>query len=341
MASYEKNKAKNFGFKEGNNPSFPLPNKKINLINYYSALKLDNKKDFKRLKKNTNTKTYTDLEYKNIIENSSRLNNSKIKIKPLDFSSNTNSSKILENIIKENMNNKKPLLISNKTNINSGINTTRDNRSNINIISPKSIFDKSQVININNVNKKNIINQINPNISKNLIEISESSNNKSYINNIIINNSSTNINSDHVNNNSKIHINNIEINSPKESNVKLIFKNNNSTKKLKVDNLDTPIVLKRNESPFPFSATNQNILKNMNNFNGHYKLSFKNKRNISDLNDILNADYIKNFINNELKFKYELKKKKKISGPEDLHFYYILMIQDGKKNEIEFEKDKN
>lgn len=67
--------------------------------------------------------------------------------------------------------------------------------------------------------------------------------------------------------------------------------------------------MKRNESPFPFSATNQNILKNMNNFNGHYKLSFKNKRNISDLNDILNADYIKNFINNELKFKYELKKK--------------------------------
>ena len=340
MASYEKNKHKNFSFKEGNNPSFPISNKKINLINYYSALKLDNKLDFKRLKKNINTNTYTNLDYKRMIENSPRLNNSKVIIKPLDFSSNTNSSKILENIIKENLNKKKPLLISNKTNINFGINTTRDNKNNINIVSPKNKFDKSQVININNVNKKNIINQISPNISKNFIEISESSNNKSYINNIIINNSSTNINSDQVNNNSKININNIEINSPKESNVKLIFKNN-TPKKIKVDNLDTPIILRRNESPLPFAATNQNNLKNKNIFNGHYKLSFKNKRHVSDLNDILNSDSIKNFIKHELKFKYEQKIKKKINGPEDLHFYYILMIQDGKKTETEFEKDKN
>jgi len=85
MASYEKNKHKNFSFKEGNNPSFPISNKKINLINYYSALKLDNKLDFKRLKKKVNTNTYTNLEYKRMIENSPRLNNSKVIIKPWIF----------------------------------------------------------------------------------------------------------------------------------------------------------------------------------------------------------------------------------------------------------------
>jgi len=341
MSSYDKNKTKNFGYKEGNNPLFPISNKKINLINYYSALKLDNKIDFKRQKKNINANTYGNLEHKKMIENSPRTNNSKIIIKPLDFSSNTNNSRILENIIKENMKKQKPRLISNKTNINFEINTTRDNKNNINIISPKNIFDKSQIISINNVNKKNILNQMSPNISKNLVEITESSNNKSYINNIIINNTSTNINSDHINNNSKININNIEINSPKESNVKLIFKNNNTQKNLKIQRPDTPISLKRNESPLPFTTTNQNNIKNKNIFNGHYKLSFKKHRNISDLNDILNIDNIKNFIKQELKYKNEQKKKKKIQGPEDLHFYYILMIQDGKKNELEFEKDEN
>ena len=341
MASYDKNRNKIFGLKQRNNPSFPISNKKINLLNYYAAVNLDNKIDIKRLKKSTKLNTYTNLDYKKMIENSPRLNNSKIKIKPLDFSSDTNSSRILENIIKENMNKQKPHLISNKTNINFGINTTRDNRNNLNIISPKNLYEKSQIINYNNVNKRNIINQISPNISKNLIEISESSNNKSYINNIIINNSSTNINSEHNNNNSKININNLEINSPKESNVKLIFKNNNTSKQLKVDNSDKPITININESPLLFTPTSQNIIKNKNIFNGHYKLNFKKKRNISDLNDIINVDSMKNFIKYDLKLKNEQKKKNKIRGPEDLHFYYISMIQDGKKNEFEFEKDKN
>ena len=48
MASYGKNKSKNYSFKEGNNPLFPISNKKINLINYYSALKLSNKMDLKK-----------------------------------------------------------------------------------------------------------------------------------------------------------------------------------------------------------------------------------------------------------------------------------------------------
>ena len=42
---------------------------------------------------------------------------------------------------------------------------------------------------------------------------------------------------------------------------------------------------------------------------------------------------------NDIVNKNEPKKKKKIKGPEDLHFYYILVIQEGKKKEKQFEKD--
>ena len=339
MSSYEKNK--NYSFKEGSNPLFPISNKKINLINYYSALKLINKIDFRNQKKDINTNTYTNIKYKKMIEKSPRFNNSKIIIKPLDFSSNANNSKILENIAKESIYKQKPHLISNKSNINFGISTTRENKNNINISSPKNILDKSQIININNINKKNIFNQQSPNVNKNIFEINES-NNKSFINNIIINNSSNNINSENITNNSKINLSNIEINQPKESNVKLIFKNNNmnTPKKFKIDNSDTPIKLKRNDSQLVLTTNNQNAFKNNNIFNGHYKLSFKKQRNISDLNDILNIDNIKNFIKQELKFRNEQKKKKKVRGPEDLHFYYVSKIQEGKKIEIEFEMNK-
>ena len=33
------------------------------------------------------------------------------------------------------------------------------------------------------------------------------------------------------------------------------------------------------------------------------------------------------------------KKKNSINGPEDLHFYYIQVLQEGKKNESKFEND--
>ena len=334
MASYANNKSKNYSFKERNNPLFPISNQKINLVNYYSALKLKNKMNLKKQTKNINVNTYNNIQYKKMIETTG-LNNPKIKIKPLEFSSSTNNSQILEKIEKETRNKKEQRLTSNKTNINFRMNTTRDNMTNKNSMSPQNIFDKSQIININNVNKNNLFKNRNQNIYKNIVEINEF-NGKPYINNIIINNSSTNINSSQINNNSKININNIEINSPKESNVKLIFKNNNiNTKKLKIDNLDIPITLKRKESPL--NSTNQNFPKSKNIFNSNYKILFKNQRNISDLND----NNINNIIKPEFKFKNEPKKKKTINGPEDLHYYYIQVIQEGKQNEIEFEKELN
>jgi hypothetical protein len=272
-----------------------------------------------------------------MIENSPALNTSKVKIKPLDFSTNPNDSKIYEKIIKENMSKKQPNFSANKSNI-------LENKNNINIISPKNIFEKSQILNINH--KNNIFSVRNPNIYKNIVEINNS-NNKSYINNIIINNSSTNINQNlltkkpkNSNNNSKININNIDINNTKEkeANIKLLFKNNNNgtEKKIKFDNLDTPVSLNRKDSPLPFTYTNPNNLKEKNIFNGNYKLHLKKQRNISDLNDILKMNNINNFMNQELKLNSNSKKKKKITGPEDLHFYFINVIQDGKKNEKEF-----
>ena len=333
MASYRKNK--NFSFKEGSNPLFPISNPNINLINYYSALKLNSKMDLKKQKKKNKSNTNNNSQSKKKIENSPALNTSKVKIKPLDFSTNPNDSKIYEKIIKENMSKKQPNFSANKSNI-------LENKNNINIISPKNIFEKSQILNFNN--KNNIFSVRNPNIYKNIVEINNS-NNKSYINNIIINNSSTNFNQNlltkkqkNSNNNSKININNIDTNNQKEkeTNIKLVFKNNNigTGKKLKFDNLEIPITLKRNDSPLPSTYTSPNNLKEKNIFNSNFKLHLKKQRNISDLNDILNMNNINNFMKQELNI--NSKKKKKITGPEDLHFYFINAIQDGKKIETDF-----
>ena len=68
MASYGKNKSKNYSFKEGNNPLFSISNKKINLVNYYSALKLNNKMDLKKHSKNINVITYNHIQYKKMDE---------------------------------------------------------------------------------------------------------------------------------------------------------------------------------------------------------------------------------------------------------------------------------
>ena len=123
----------------------------------------------------------------------------------------------------------------------------------------------------------------------------------------------------------------------------MIFKNNNinTPKKLKIDNFNFPIALKRNDSPLASNSINQNSSKNKNIFAVNYKILFKKQRNISDLNDILNNDNTNNFIKQEFNFNNEPKKKNSISGPENLHYYYISVIQKGKKKEIEFEKEIN
>ena len=376
MASQGKNNSKKYMFKEGSNPLFPISNKNPSSLNYYSAVNINVKSESNRHnKKQLSNEIITNLQNKKIIDKSSviknykeinktystsrpkeekqllKLNNSKLsKIKPLDFSSNIN---INNSQVLDKYSHKKSLLSANKaynkTNINLEIDSSRYFKNNLNIISPKNLGN-SQIFNNNN---NNIYNLRKPNINKNIIQLTNSNNN-SYYNNIIINdNSSTNINTNLNLNKQKKSVNNYYLQteknknyakSPKESNVKLIFTNPKIFDK-KLDVHDGPIILKKKESsslPLTYTTpggqkTNSSLDKNI--LNGEYKLHLKKpKKNNSNDNNIINMN-VNNFINIKKDEQFNNIKKNKIRGPEDLHFYYILVIQDGKKNEKEFEKD--
>lgn len=348
MSSIGKNNKNNYAFKEGNNPLFPITNKNINVYNYNNALKLNiNSDNFKNNNKKLNSNISTNLQHKRFVENSPF--NSKFKMsnyKQLDFPANISDNKLLD-IYGKNKSNKRQYLSSNKTNIDLMPNTTRNN---FDIISSKNVLGASQ--NINKNNKYNLRKQNRKNI-----EIFEASNN-SYFNNIniIYNNSSTNIKKitdsnlnsqkSKLNSNIKLKtdINNIGLNTPKEGNIKLVFsnKNNNNGKN---SNLDLPITLKRKDSSLPLTNTNignkvkSSIDKNI--FDNEYKLYLKRpKRNASNINTGSNLN-LNNFIKERSNRNLEInsKKNQKIKCPEDLHFYYILVIQEGKKNEKKMEKD--
>ena len=344
MSSFGKNSKKNYSFKEGNNPLFPISNKNINLYNCNNALKININTDIlKNNNKRLNSNISTNLQHIIFVENSPV--NSKLKIskyKQLDFSSNISENKLID-IYGKDKSNKKKYLSSNKTNINLMPNTTRNN---YDIISSKNVLGSSQKMN----NNKNSLRKKN---RKN-IEIFDSNNN-SYFNNINIfyNNSSTDINkiadSNLINKKTNLYsnvklktdINYIGLNSPKEASIKLIFKNKNDNNG-KNNNLDLPITLKRKDSFLPLTYTNPgnnmqySIDKNI--FDNEYKLYLKKpKRNASNLNSGINLN-LNNFVEGK-NMENNTKKNKKIKCPEDLHFYYILVIQEGKKNETEMEKD--
>ena len=364
MASNGKNKeTKKYMFKEGSNPLFPISNKSPNPIKNFSAIKLnfniDSNKHSKKYSSNyinLNHNSSAIKHYKGVNKaySSSRpkqgnpllkFNNTKLtKIKQVEFPKNINDSEIIQkyrNIY--NSNKKSNLSVNkerNKTEINLDIDYTKDYIKNINYVSPKNLRN-SQFFNNNNITyslKK-------PAMNRNITEMN-SSNNNSYYNNIIINNNSfLDINQKLSNKNFNLKTEKIEraIKSPKESNIKLIFNNKNIFDK---KNEDPPIILKRkdNSNSLPLSNTSKgNNLKisiDKNIFNGEYKLHLKrSKKNIFTENNIIN-----NFVNEkkdeQLGFENNLKeKKKKILCPEELHFYFIKGIQDGKKTEKDFEKD--
>jgi hypothetical protein len=271
--------------------------------------------------------------------------NSKLKIskiKQLDCPSNISDNKLM-NIYGKGKSNKKKFLSSNKTNINLMHNTTRNN---YDIISSKNVlmgtFQKKNN-NKNSLRKKNRKN----------IEIFDSNNN-SYFNNIniIYNNSSTdinkiadnNLNTQKTNLNSnlklKTDIKNIGLNSPKDAKIKLIFKNKNENNG-KNSKLDLPMALKRKDSSLPLTYTNpgNNVKYSIDKkfFDSEKKLYLKRpKRNASNINCEPNLN-LDNFVKEKMEI--NTKKNKKFKCPEDLHFYYILVIQEGKKDEKHMEKD--
>ena len=353
MSSYGKN-IKNLTFKDISNPLFPLKSKNKNSGNYYSSVKINIKADvIKHNKKLNSNNINTNLQHKKLIDNSPAINNSKLStFKYLDFSTNLNENKVLDKFKKNNTNYKKHLS-ANKTNINLELRTTREFKNNLNIL-PENILENSQ--NVNN-NRNFLYNLGRQNTNKNFIEITNPNySNNSYSNNFIIpDNSSGNINKNNLPINQKKSLNkeilktdtnNKILITPNEENIKLIFNSNIFSKKLRMENHDNPIALRRKESPSPLAYTSSgNNLKysiDKNVFGGEYKLHLKRpKRNISNQNNIINMN-INNFLNikNDQKTENDTKKvKKKIKGPEDLHFYYITVIQEGKQNESKFEQD--
>jgi len=363
---------KKYMFKEGSNPLFPISNKTPNLLNYYSAIKLNIKTDLKRPNKRLASNDLNNLQHKKMVENSSgvklfkeinktysssrpkdenqlnKLNNSKLsKIKPLEVSPNINDRDNIEKYKKSNSTHKRVLLSAtkaiNKTNIDLDI--PKEYKNNLNVISQKN-FENSQII-----NKNNIYNSRKPNNKNNIIEITNSNSNSYYKNIIVNNNSSKNISSNSNLINQKKSVNNYylktEINNrvtqtPKEPSVKLIFNNKNIFGK-KFE--ETPIILKKKDSSLPLTNTNSRInlkvSQDKNAFNGEYKLQLKKPtRNNSNENNIINMN-LNNYINIKKDEKIIVEnnykeKKKNIKGPEDLHFYFIQVIQEGKKSEIDF-----
>ena len=378
MASHGKNNNKNILFKEGSNPLFPKSNKFPNPLNYYSAVKLNVKLNLKNNnKKLSSNYINTNINNKKIKENSAvknykeinktyssasrekeenpivKLNNIKLsKINPLNFSPIINDSEIIEKY-KNNNSHKRSYLSAtkekNKTNINLESNSLRNYKNNLNIISPNC--RNSKMINFNN----NTYSLRKTNDNKNIIEINNSNNNSYFSNIIINNNSSGNIKSNSKLSNQKnssnynylkTEKNDRDIGTPKDSDLKLIFNNKNIFGK-KFD--DPPIILKKKDSSsLPLANTklgnNLKFSNDKNIFNGEYKLHLKrSKKNISNENNIINMNF-NNYINAKddeelILEKRNQKKKNKIDGPEDLHFYYIQVIQEGKKNESRFEKD--
>lgn len=350
------NENKKYMFKEGSNPLFPISN---------SAIKLNIKTDSNRQKRLASN-DINNLQNRKFIENSSgikifkeinKTSSSRPKDENLIYKSNKqklskiNTFYFSPKINDNNINQKRALLSANKIRNKTCIDFDESYKNKINIISSKDLGN-SQII-----NKNNIYNFKKPNNKNNIIEITNSTNNSYYKNIIINNNSSTNINPNpnfinqkNVVNNQyylKTEINKRGISTPKESNIKLIFNNKNIFGKKEIE---PPIILKKKDSSLPLNnnknGNNINIKSSMdkNAFNGEYKLHLK-KPSKKDLNqnNIINMN-LHNYIN--IKSDEQLiegnnykQKKAKIQGPEDLHFYFIQVIQEGKQNEVQFEKD--
>ena len=326
MSSNGKNNKNNkkYIFKEGSNPLFPISNNLPNYLSYYSNIKINKKKYNKNSKILIIDNRNSNLQHKKCIENySSNKNINKInntysssrpkddikqlkltnlsfsKIKNLDFSSSVGDIRYQEknknnmnNIYNFNLNDNK----NNEKRINLEINNSalKEHKNNLNIISPIPKYLGDSLI-FNN-NKSNIYSLRKPNINKNKIEFSHTN----YIINDIfpkcdIKNNPNLANQIKIAKNYLLtDINTKNKNTSNMSNVKLIFNNKNINDKSATH--DTPILIKRKESPLFLAKTNP----------GNLKCSF------------------------------EKNKKMNAKGPEDLHFYYITMIQEGKKKEVEF-----
>jgi len=309
---------------------------KVNFPNIYSNLniltpnqKLNNNKSkllnlsMKKINKlciSTKSK-YCDVNNINDFKKDSDLS----KISKRELSDRSKANKILESLNDSNIRNKLEL---------SKLNSSRGENPIFKNITRKSINY------LRNINKNNIteLNEVKIKYDNFNIE------SKSFLNKLSENNSNNNTNittqrktksnhyikTDAINN-----INNININSFKDLNLKLVLPiKNNFNNKLILNcqtesNDDNPVKL-------DIKLKKENNLKSGNNIRKK-KMYKRNEGIITE--DIVNSNknnFINNITNANNLNKSNYTKKDSFSCPEDLHFYYIDVIQKGKRSENNF-----
>lgn len=348
-------------FKKINNVNFPNINSKINklvpVMHSKQNSELGGINSVSEI-----SKTYSLSKPKNE-NNLNKIANSKYKLSKIvasELSSNIRTSRILDTY----SNAKTTSKTSQNNSIKIEINNTSDNKGNLNNLK------KSNVINASNSNN----NILNLKINKKIINEKINSSNDSFYDKIIKELSSTNntngnmgkkretIGHIHI----KTDINDIYLNTPKDKNMKLLFeKNKNSLGKKQEINtqnsyiMGTPYTfLKANNQLALPNTTPENKLKcsldknnnkalqkeNNSNKNNNRVLTIKPSKNehiiLESIPHVYDSKTIKtkftlDSIETNQDYLKENKKGKKC--PEELHFYYVTVLQEGKKNENSFE----
>ena len=346
-------------FKKVNNVNFPNINSKINKL--VPVIHNKQNSDVTGINNVSEiSKTYSLSKPKNE-NNLNKIANSKYKLSKIvasELSSNIRTSRILDTY----SNAKTTSKTSQNNSIRIEINNTSDNKGNL------SNLKKSNIINLSNSNS----NILNLKINKKIINEKIGSSNDSFYEKIIKEISSANNTSGNMGKKRetighihiKTDINDIYKNSPKDRNNNLLFENKNSLgKPLDINTKNSYIMgtpynfLKANnlialhnttpENKLKFSLDkNKKILLNENNSNKNTNriLTIKPCKNehiiLESIPHIYDSKTIKTkFTLDSIETNQDyLKEKKKCNKcPEELHFYYVTVLQEGKKNENSFE----
>ena len=346
-------------FKKINKVNFPNINSKINKL--VPVIHNKQNSDVTGINNVSEiSKTYSLSKPKNE-NNLNKIANSKYKLSKIvasELSSNIRTSRILDTY----SNAKTTSKTSQNNSIRIEINNTSDNKGNL------SNLKKSNIINLSNSNS----NILNLKINKKIINEKIGSSNDSFYEKIIKEISSANNTSGNMGKKRetighihiKTDINDIYKNSPKDRNNNLLFENKNSLgKPLDINTKNSYIMgtpynfLKANnlialhnttpENKLKFSLDkNKKILLNENNSNKNTNriLTIKPCKNehiiLESIPHIYDSKTIKTKFtldSIETNQDYLKKKKKGNKCPEELHFYYVTVLQEGKKNENSFE----
>jgi hypothetical protein len=346
-------------FKKINKVNFPNINSKINKL--VPVIHNKQNSDVTGINNVSEiSKTYSLSKPKNE-NNLNKIANSKYKLSKIvasELSSNIRTSRILDTY----SNAKTTSKTSQNNSIRIEINNTSDNKGNLNNLK------KSNIINLSNSNS----NILNLKINKKIINEKIGSSNDSFYEKIIKEISSANNTSGNMGKKRetighihiKTDINDIYKNSPKDRNNNLLFENKNSLgKPLDINTKNSYIMgtpynfLKANnlialhnttpENKLKFSLDkNKKILLNENNSNKNTNriLTIKPCKNehiiLESIPHIYDSKTIKTKFtldSIETNQDYLKEKKKGNKCPEELHFYYVTVLQEGKKNENSFE----